>query len=138
MLICCVQNTLLHGVEAYVLSPAQNDALDRAMAHYARKSMQGAAHFLDVSDGVETHRSMSTSEVLRYWRTAPAQLEMHAFRLKRIQQYAARPWKHAQFLTAVFGKYDFEQHDAVSINDNDPPPFANPWAKQMKEDILEG
>eukprot|EP00959_Pyramimonas_sp_CCMP1952_P473721 9502214-Pyramimonas_sp.AAC.1 len=62
--------------------------------------MQGAAHVLEVSDDVEIHRSMSTSEVLRYWRIALAHLEMQIRRLKRIQQCAARPWRHAQFLAA--------------------------------------
>eukprot|EP00959_Pyramimonas_sp_CCMP1952_P430740 9020909-Pyramimonas_sp.AAC.1 len=78
LLVGNVQNALLSGLEAFVLSKADYCRLDSCLASLARVAMLGRA----THKGGNHARSLSHSQVLLYWRLLDSECEMRVRRLK--------------------------------------------------------
>eukprot|EP00959_Pyramimonas_sp_CCMP1952_P359056 7518274-Pyramimonas_sp.AAC.1 len=68
ILLCHIVNAALSGVEAFVPTEVQLNTLQLALAALARKVMRGEVSWEDQGGRI---RSLSSMEVLRWWRIAP-------------------------------------------------------------------
>eukprot|EP00974_Lingulodinium_polyedra_P130641 11214609-Lingulodinium_polyedra.AAC.1 len=95
------------GVEAFALVDSDYGALDAVIAAVGRIAMQGQACTRD-STG-EVVRSMTSAEVMRFWRIACARTELTARRLAWYQKMVAWKENHVQVICAMFGTCDIEK-----------------------------
>eukprot|EP00959_Pyramimonas_sp_CCMP1952_P223769 4678715-Pyramimonas_sp.AAC.1 len=104
--LCHVLNTGLSGVEAFVLTASQLRTLELAVAGLARRAMRGEATWEDEDGQI---RSMTTEEVMRWWRLVPIASELRVRRLRWLQACVRRPGAHKQMIAAVFGSVSYEE-----------------------------
>eukprot|EP00959_Pyramimonas_sp_CCMP1952_P403461 8454047-Pyramimonas_sp.AAC.1 len=106
LLIGFAQNTILSGMEAFILSKNDYDKLDRGLAAMGRIAMRGKA----CTREEDKIRSMSTSQVLSFWKLAPSSIEMSVRRLRLYQGWARDYKNHVQVLCSLFGEMPLDKH----------------------------
>eukprot|EP00959_Pyramimonas_sp_CCMP1952_P404036 8466088-Pyramimonas_sp.AAC.1 len=80
--------------------------------------------------------SMTTPEVLRYWRFSGSRVDLRIRRLKWYQSWARNPTGHVQPLCALFGVLRGEHESTVpQLVRGRPSISASPWLRQMEADL---
>ena len=78
-----VQAAALSGLASFVLPIFATDRIDKVVAALGRKTMRGKAHTEQTYvNGNVSHRALPTEEVLKFWKLAPAAVELTVQRLK--------------------------------------------------------
>ena len=130
-----IQNAGLSGLEAAVLSAADQQKLDAAMVCKLRSLLRGKA----CNWATEDHpTAWSAKRVWQHWRLAPSGLELKIRRIKWAQEMVRDPVRHAHTLSAIFGVVRFDQDRGEEIDQfGKPQPGANAWAHQFYNDICD-
>ena len=85
LLTCHVQNRALSGLEAFIVSPTDGDALDSEVAGLCRLALRGKACRWD-----EDHRNvlscLTSEQLFSYWKLLPTFLELRIRRLGWLQK----------------------------------------------------
>eukprot|EP00959_Pyramimonas_sp_CCMP1952_P258118 5394749-Pyramimonas_sp.AAC.1 len=78
VLLCHVVNSALSAVECFIPSTGQLRKLELAVAGLCRRAMRGKASWEDAHHV----RSLSSQQVLEYWKIIPLCVELRVRRLK--------------------------------------------------------
>ena len=117
-----VYNTLLSGLEAFILSDPELDRLTKFICSRCRALLLGKAH----SKINNTHTSLSNSTVLKKTAILPVHLELTVRRLKWFKQIVTRPSSAGSLIATWFGQFDFCNQGRNEF----------PWNIQLHEDLL--
>jgi hypothetical protein len=100
-----VYNTLLSGLEAFVLSNSELDKLTKFICSRCRALLLGKAHSkIDQN----THTSLSNHIVVKKTGILPVHLELTVRRLKWFKQIVTRPSSAGNLIAAWFGNFEIE------------------------------
>ena len=93
----------LSGSLSYCFSKAQYAALDRRMIGFLRAMMKGKAHSVNAQG---ENRTLTDSEVLRFWRVLPLWHEDSVRRVKWLKSIVFNPEVNYQLVAAVWGRLE--------------------------------
>ena len=125
-----VQQALLTGMEAYVMTEGEYRLFDRAMLGKLRAMLQGKAR----EHGPDHVRTWPNVKVWKHWKLVPTRVELAIRRGRWLQALSRRPTHHAQTWIALCGMISEEDEAAVDeagcVRDK-----AHPWAQQLAADL---
>ena len=127
---CLVLGALFSGLSAFCLGTTDYDAFDKFIQRCGRRLLCGRA----VTKEGEHFVNKGAIFVWRFLGMAPSRIEMRIQRLHLWQGVARRHEEHDLLLTIVFGKVD-KAGGRVLDEEGRLLSGANPWAKQLLEDI---
>ena len=123
---------LVSGIEALTLSAAQIRRLDSIILTYGRKLMRGRACRKEVQmDGSIKYVACTSTQVWKYLRLVPCEIELRVRRLLWLQSLVRQPELHANLLAALFGMFPQDPDELPSFSTQ-----TNPWAQQLLADVL--
>ena len=130
-----VQGAALSGLEAFAghrgqLTQKDVAPIDAIILRYGRVLLQGKA----VTDQGGKKKAKKTEAVWKMLRLVPSLIELRIRRLKWLQTIAGKIEKNHQLLTAWLGHFPEEKEKTIT-QEGGVHPNANPWAKQLAEDI---
>ena len=126
-----VQGALLSGFECFVPGKLDLDVFDTLLLHYARILLRGSAC---IKNKDKKYAALSNNAVWKKVKMVPSGLELQIRRLRWYQSVSFDPSTHAQYLTALFGRFRFEQEPTI-IATGHLAVSANPWARQFVQDV---
>lgn len=102
--LCRVYNSILAGLEPFLLARGQETWLTRVVAGLGRVALRGEACLKEeLEDGATKYRAMSTTAVLRRLRVPPVHEELVVRRLRWAQSWAPDAPEHVQPCSARRG-----------------------------------
>ena len=111
----------------FAFSPAETRQMQTVVCKFLRVMMKGNAF------DQEGQRSMSNTEVLKFWRLVPLEIEFALQRVSFLQTIAGNQPDFLQLIAAVWGRLEFE--DETLDCTGALVPHANPHAKKIESDL---
>ena len=125
-----VQAPGISAAETYLYRDSDYRALDKLCVKFLRVMLKGEA-----CDWGGLHpRAWSPRQVLRYWRVAPAAVEVRTRRLRWLQDMVAHRPTHGQVVAALFGKLPDEE-EATILPTGRLSEGANSFARRLLDDL---
>ena len=118
---CAVYNSALSGLEPFVLTHAQEVALDSTILEYGRRLLGNDAQWF----ANERWYSIENKE-WKLLRLAPIRVGLRSRRLKWVQDIIRYPQENRDLTATLFGTFPFEDPQPDWTTDTIPP-TADPW-----------